>query len=84
MTRKFTDLISDDYELEDEQDEEYVVIDINSLTEDDWMDIRKIALRIYESGMTARDQPKSWVTAFVMWLEFKEESTKKDGNAGLH
>lgn len=82
MSRKLTD---QNEEVEWEPDEQSIdVVDIDQLTNKDWIDIKKIAIQIHGSGKMGPDQLKCAVAAFCMWLEFKADQDEEDQDPGLH
>lgn len=43
-------------------------VSLEGLTPKDWVEIKKLAIQIYNSGQHQRDQLKCGIHAFVLWL----------------
>lgn len=62
---------------------EYVsVVDINELTEQDWNDIRGIALKMHARNNHQGDHMKIFINAFLEWLELNQNNDNLYDNEG--
>jgi hypothetical protein len=43
------------------------------ITPEEWIEIKGIAIRIYESGRCGKDQMKCSIHAFLEWISMQEE-----------
>lgn len=76
----------DDFDPETDSIE---VIDVTSLTEEQWSEIRGLALQIYKSKQYGTDQLRCGVFAFMMWLEKQDAAlgmveTDNKGPSNIH
>jgi hypothetical protein len=53
-------------------------ISVNTLTPQQWAEIKSIGMEIYKSGQHGKDQAKCWIHAFVIWLVNSDYSLVED------
>jgi hypothetical protein len=56
----------------DDEDEERAIITLETLTPEQWIEIRRIALKIFDSKRYGTDQLKCAVAAFAAWISTQE------------
>lgn len=59
--------------MSNEQSEYIQVVSFDELTDQDWYEIRQVAIRIFEKNECVGDQMKIAVMAFLEWLEMNQE-----------
>lgn len=64
--------------LMQDQEEDDLWIDLKNLTNDEWLDMKRIGIELYEKGDIGKDQFKIAVYAFMRWLVEQDKVEEYD------